>query len=133
LEHFRGRVLNQSSNYPSGEYHERLFTGAAERPLELVLGASAHVEDLLVNPHRELRVPVPEEVHRAPGRDTQLRQDRGEGAPKCVRRELRDRREPRRLQQLVACTWTGATMRARTLSGVLRVSKRVANTGSFGP
>jgi hypothetical protein len=23
-----------------------------------------------------------------------------------VRRELRDRREPRRLQQLVACTWT---------------------------
>jgi hypothetical protein len=49
-------------------------------------GASAHVEHLLVDAHRELGVAVPEHVPRPPRRYPDLRQQRGKGPPQRVQR-----------------------------------------------
>jgi hypothetical protein len=48
--HFRGRVLIQSSNVAPDKHHEGLFARTSEGAFELVLGASAHVENLLIDP-----------------------------------------------------------------------------------
>jgi hypothetical protein len=72
------------------------FPDVVEVPAEHLLkgldGVAAHVEDLLVDAERELRVSVAEQVHRAARGDAALGEDRRERAPQRVRRDVGHRR-----------------------------------------
>ena len=75
----------------SRELNQGGFGARAEQLSELLRGVSADVENLLVDAHRELRVRVAEQVHRAAWSDPNLREERGERAAQAVRRQMRDR------------------------------------------
>ena len=75
---------------PAGKQCEGLGDGAADGLFERLDALLSHVDDLLIDAHRERRVGVSEQVHRAPRRQVDLREDRGEGASEGMRCAVRD-------------------------------------------
>ena len=84
---------------------------------------SGHVQDLLVDAHRQRRVRVAEQVHRPPRRHTDLGKDRGEGPPQRVRSHVADWWRSALDKQLVGAL---ANRREEPRADVVRVLPRAA-------
>jgi hypothetical protein len=77
-------------NPPAGKQCEGLVKRASNELVEGLEAALPHVDDLLVDAHRQGWVGVADEIHRPPWRQVELREDRGERAPQRVWRAPRD-------------------------------------------